>query len=206
MTIIVGISVAPQDLQDYAGLVPLIQKWLNRSDLDALLPDFISLAEERMNRTLRVRQMEVALPETAIVDNAIPAPVGTVGVKSIWAVGHEQRPLKPQSFDFIQWSGSVGIPTAYAWQGDSLCFDGEGSVAGVLYQAIPALTAFNSTNWLMTKAPSAYLFGALKEGFEYVRNDAERDRWDARFQQVLAEIGGNDQRDRFSGPLQVRAR
>ena len=42
---------------NYSELKSEIGDWLNRSDLDAVIPTFISLAEVGLERVLRVRQM-----------------------------------------------------------------------------------------------------------------------------------------------------
>jgi hypothetical protein len=46
-------------LSTYAELKTSIGDWLNRSDLTSVIPDFISLAEAQVERTLRTRQMIV---------------------------------------------------------------------------------------------------------------------------------------------------
>jgi hypothetical protein len=206
MSLIVGYDISLPAPQNYASIQASVRNWLNRSDLTALVPDFITLAEERLNRMLRVRQMEVPLAPTGTVDGAISVPVGTVGIKSLWVDGLQTCPLSAQSFDFVKSRPSSGTPSVYAWQGEDLVFDGEGTIAGVLYQRIPSLSDSNLSNWLLTDAPSAYLFGALREAFDYTRNDTERDRWGARLDQVIAELSGTDCRNRFGGPLQARVR
>lgn len=193
-------------ISTFAELQTAVGSWLNRSDATALISDFILLTEERMNRALRVRQMETSLATTAITDNRIAVPANTVGVKTLWVDGHEDNPLLSRSYEFLLTQGTQGVPAGWAWQGDYLYFDGTGSVEGVLYRNIPALSASNTTNWLLTAHPSAYLFGALTEAFNWARNDKERDRWNGRFLQALSDVGGADMRDRLSGPLVVRAR
>ena len=44
-------------INDYASLQSAVARWLARTDLTDSIPDFISLAEARINRDLRVRQM-----------------------------------------------------------------------------------------------------------------------------------------------------
>ena len=46
-------------LSTYTELKTSIGDWLNRSDLTSVIPDFISLAEAQVERTLRTRQMIV---------------------------------------------------------------------------------------------------------------------------------------------------
>ena len=194
-------------LTNYTELQSSVTGWMNRSDMASMVPDFIALAHDRINRTLRVRQMETALAETSIgADNDIAIPDGVVGVKTLWVPGYESTPLHSQPYERIVQLGATGIPSSWAWQGDSLYFDGVGSVKGVLYQGVPALSDSAPTNWLLTAYPSAYLFGTLCEGWLYLMNDAQAKLWQDRFLAVLNEIQGNAMRDTMSGPLQVRAR
>jgi hypothetical protein len=44
-------------LDTFAGLKTTIADYLNRDDLTAIIPTFITLAEAKLNRKLRVRQM-----------------------------------------------------------------------------------------------------------------------------------------------------
>jgi hypothetical protein len=190
----------------YSELQSAVASWLHRTDLSAVIPDFITLTEERMNRALRVRQMESALATTAISSNRIAVPANTVGIKTLWVPNYEATPLKAQSYESLVALGTEGTPTAWAWQGDYFYFDGTGSVTGVLYQKIAALSNTNTSNWLLTAAPSAYLFGALAEAAAYVKNMDAAMSYEARFQKALDEISGNNGRDTISGPLVARAR
>ena len=45
-------------ISTYSELQEAVASWLNRSDLTTTIPDFITLAESRLNRTLRLRVME----------------------------------------------------------------------------------------------------------------------------------------------------
>ncbi len=187
----------------YAELQAKVAAWMNRDDLTAMIPGFIELAEERMNRVLRVRQMELVLPATAITDNQITPAADVIDAKVLWVPNFEATPLKAQALESVVANGSTGMPSLYAWSGGNFYFDGGGSVQGVLYVRIPAL-ATALTNWLSVAAPSLYLFGALAEAKLYVGDDAGAQGWNARFDQALQELIGNEQRR--SGPLVARAR
>ena len=186
----------------YAELVSRVADWLHRSDLTAVIPSFIELTEEQLNRDLRVRAMEVALAETTITDNRITLASDIVDVKTLWRPGFEGSPLLPNSFESVLANGTEGTPTMYAHQGSDLYFDGTGSVQGVLYQAIPALTSTATTNWLSTKAPSVYLWGALMNASIYTKSDPSV--YLAKFTEALEALKGNEQR--LTGPLQARWR
>jgi hypothetical protein len=200
---IVEYDLALPTPQSYAGVLASLKNWLNRSDLDALLADFVVLAEEEMNRTLRVRQMETALAPTEIASGSITIPAGTAAIKTLWLSGRERDPMSPQSLDFVKANDYGGKATHFAWVGDQLYFNGTGTVNGILFQQIPTLSETNTSNWVLSVAPSCYLFGAMREAFDYVRDDTERDRWAARFLQVMDKINGADMRDRYSGQISI---
>lgn len=188
---------------NYTQISEKIADWMNRSDLTARIPDFIELAEERMNRALRVRQMESTLAATAITDNIITPAANVVDVKALWVPNYERNPLKPQGLESVIAGGYEGTPTMYAWDGADLRFDGAGDVQGVLYVRIPAL-ATATTNWVSEGPWSLYLWGALMEASLFVKDDADAAKYEGRFSQVLDELRGNEQRR--SGPMVARAR
>jgi hypothetical protein len=185
---------------NYSELQAQVAEWMNRSDLTSVIPSFIALAEERFNRHLRVRAMEIALEDEPIADNKVTLDGSVVDVKLLWT-GAEPRLLMSQSLEAVIAGGTTGEPTMFARQGQMLQFNGTGSVSGVLYQKIPAL-ATASSNWLSVQAPSAYLFGAMVEAKGYTGGDPMP--WESRLQAVLNELAGND--NRYSGPLVARAR
>lgn len=192
-------------ISTYSELQTAVASWLHRTDLAAIIPDFITLAEERMNRALRVRDMEAALASTAIAAGAVAVPSGTVGVKALWVPGSYPTQLRYMPYESLVERGTEGVPAYYSRQGSNFYFDGTGNVQGVLYTRIPALSNAATTNWLLTAHPSAYLFGTLAEANAYVKSE-EAMVWDARFLKALDEIAGASVRDALSGPLQVRAR
>lgn len=187
----------------YSELLAKVATWMNRDDLTAVIPDFVTMAEERINRFLRVRQMELAIASTPIVANVITPAADVIDAKVLWVPDHEACPLKAQSLESVVANGTDGTPTMYAWSGEDLYFDGGGSVQGVLYVRVPAL-ATALTNWVSESAPSLYLFGALAEAKMYAGDGEGAVTWDARFQQLLDELNGNDKR--HDGPLVARPR
>lgn len=188
---------------NYTDISTRVADWINRGDLTARIPDFIALAEERMNRALRVRQMESSLAATAITNNLITPAANVIDVKALWVPNYERTPLTPQTLESVIAGGYQGTPTMYAWDGANLRFDGAGSVQGVLYVRIPVL-ATASTNWVSEGPWSLYLWGALMEASLFVKDANAAATWEGRFLQVLDELRGNDQRR--SGPMVARAR
>lgn len=188
---------------NYTQLVAAIANLIHRTDLASAIPTFILLAETRMNRFLRVRQMEIDLAATSISNNVIPLPFDAVDVKALWVPGYEGTPLKRQSLDSVLSAGLTGTPTMYARKGEQDIFiNGGGDVQGVLYRQIPSLTELAPTNWLATEAPDVYLYGALVQCAIYTK--ADKTAYDEQYLTAINELSGND--NRYTGPLVARAR
>jgi hypothetical protein len=206
MTTILLSAESPTVLDSYSDLLAAFTGYAHSTNLTTMFPTFLLLAEERINRLVRCRDMEVDLIETAITSGAIDVPAGTVGVKSMWVVGYETTPLGVVNLDQLKTRGSDRIAKVYTWNGDQFLFDGTGNVEGVLYEKISGISATEPTNWLIQKHPSCYLSAVLAEAFIYKRDDVESTRWDQRFLAIVREINQTTERDTYSGALQVRAR
>lgn len=75
-------------LDTYDGLTAAIAAYLNRSDLTAVIPDFIRLAESRFQRDLkafatRVTDYAVPLSSTTGQSDAIPGLQGVIDIESV---------------------------------------------------------------------------------------------------------------------------
>ena len=186
---------------NYTELQTKIAAWVHRTDLSAVIPDFITLAEEKINRHLRVRQMETTLAVTPITANLITPASDIVDVKTLWHDNLPGTPLKQQSLESVVSAKTDGLASLYAWKGADIYFNGVGDVTGVLYQRIPAL-ATATNNWLSDGHPGVYLFGAMVEAVQYIQGDATA--WLQRFETAINEVQSDDRR--MPGPLVARAR
>lgn len=188
---------------NYTQLVTAIADLMHRSDLSASIPTFIMLAEAKLNRDLRVRQMEVALPLTSVTNNLLTLPVDVVDVKSLWVSGREGSPLDPTGYDAVLSSGLNGFPTMYAKFGANQIFiNGGGDVLGIVYEKIPALGDSNLTNWLLDEHPDVYLYGALIQAAIYTKDD--KSVYDEQYANALNDVSGVSKR--VTGRLRVIAR
>lgn len=190
----------------YAQLLTDVPAWISRTDVATYIPTFVSLFEARVNRRLRVRQMETAFAGTIDADNQIALPADWAAFKTLWADGSEHSPFHSQTLEYVVARNyTSGAPMAYAIDGANVRFDGSGDVVGVYYKNVPGLVA-NGTNWLCTAAYDAYLFGVLSEAHLYMMDEQRAAALYARADDALNNVTSSDQRDRFSGPLVARVR
>lgn len=184
----------------YTQLAADVQSWAARTDIADKIPTMVGLFENRVNRTMRVRQMEEAFTGT-IVDNVLPLPAGWLEWKRIHDDRYPDCPLKPQTIDLVRQS-TEGAPTLYAVDGTNIRFNGSGDVTGVYYKAIPSLFV-DGFNWLSVLAYDAYLFGVLAEVSTWLKDDAGIQTNYARSAAILKDVAGADKR--LTGPLVARA-
>lgn len=195
-------------LTSYNGLIASLEAWLNRTDLTALLPDFIALNEARLNRLLRVPAME----GTATYSNSTGTqalPVDYLAAREIKIDGLVANAMSPQQLHEQYQYTSAGTPVAYTITGTSLVLAPvPGSAVTITmdyYQRIPALTSVNTSNWLLTSYPDAYLYGTLAIAAAHLRDDENAANWKGAWDEVIAEIKLAGVKQRIpDGPLVQR--
>jgi hypothetical protein len=201
-------------LDTFSGLKTTIADYLNRDDLTSIIPSFISIAEAKFNRKLRVRQM--VKRATATLDTAFfafPADflqakefqLNTNPITYLEFITEKQGDLMRQ--DAIIASGQPKYYTIVGTQLEVIATP-DSSYTGELtyYGKIPALSDSNTSNWLLAYAPDLYLYGALVEATPYLKDDERLGTWSTLYTNSLGDIEVADQRASVSSTPIVRAR
>ena len=201
-------------LDTFAGLKATIADYLNRDDLTSIIPSFITIAEAKFNRKLRVRQM--VKRATATLDTAFFAfpsdflqakefQLNTNPITYLEFVTEKQGDLMRQNS--IVASGQPKYYTIVGTQLEVIATPGS-SYTGELtyYGKIPALSDSNTSNWLLAYAPDLYLYGALMEAAPYLKDDERLPVWSQMYINSLGDIEVADQRASVSSTPLVRAR
>ena len=188
-------------MNTYGELTDAVASWSHRGDLAPLLSQFVRFAEIKAQRRLRVRQMEVTLSPTPIVAGLVARPADAVAVKALWRTDQPNNPLEPRSLDFVVSRTPTDLARYYAWDGANWRFDGTGSVTGVYYRSIPALTG--AANWLLTLDPQLYLYGTLAEVYGWAEDTENQAKYEGLFVRAIDELNRADTLDRYSGPLTI---
>jgi hypothetical protein len=163
-------------ITNYATLQSAIADYHNRADLTAQIQTFIQFCEADLNTRLRSREMIVNA--TATSDGQfVSLPPDWLEAINMMIVGGQSplRYITPDEADVINkaqtytstrfYSMTTGIIELIPPAVDEITID------MVYYGKIPALSVTNTTNWLLTKAPDVYLYGALTHAAPFLMDD-----------------------------------
>lgn len=204
-------------IANYSGMQAAILSWLHRTGDTAfalIVPDFISLAEARIYRELRIRQMETAL-SSAISAGVIAVPPGFLELKNAYVNGSPTRNLEKKDAEWIYahypTRSAEGTPIYIAREASNFIFgpypDSAYTIKGVYYKKLTALSNSNTTNWLTTDCPDLLLFASLCEAIPWVQDDPRVSLWETKYQQIKARVQAQDVDEEFSGsPLVASVR
>jgi hypothetical protein len=194
----------------YAELQTAIANWLGgRTDLTSRITEWIALFEARFNRVMRTREMEARY--TATLAQYMATPTSFAGFRRLQIDTSPVQVLELKSPEWIADnypSPATGRPKVYAVIGSEIQFapapdSSTYTLAGVYYTRLAALSASNTTNWLLTYHPDLYLYGSLVESQAYTNIDERFPLWQGKYDSALAELKAMDKRDRWSGSLMV---
>jgi hypothetical protein len=187
-------------ISNYSELKAAIADWLNRTDLETRIPDFILLAESAIFRTLRSTNNEkltVFLQgDTGITDitKGIPVPEDYLAPKLITYNGRPlQRVSEARYLELLQASNASKQPAVYTRINDQLLFyptaDQAAEVQLWYYFRHPALgsssTPDTDTNKTLELSPDLYLFGALLQAQAYLIGDERLSIWGTQYQVAM---------------------
>ena len=198
-------------LSTFTELKDAIADWLDRSDLTARIPDFITLAEARLNRDLRIRPMEVrSTMETTSGQQYFNLPGGYIQMRNIQLNTNPTAPLEyitPEMLDRLYGSSATGKPRAYSLIGDEIQLapipDSAYTLEMAFYEKFTALGDGTSgtvtSNWLTINAPDILLYGSLMEAEPFIKNDERIAVWLQAYRDGMDKLQKADANDRHSG-------
>jgi hypothetical protein len=198
-------------LSNYSELQTAIAKWLVRNDLTARIPDFITLAEARISRILRVRQM-ISQDTGTISAQAYTLPTDFVEVLRLRLDTETDKPLeyRPIEDSELRVAGvESGEPNWFSVVGGELRFypspDGDYDLTLDYYAKVPALSDTNTTNWLLTAAPDLYLSMSMAAAYSATLEDEREQVWMGKANAVITSMHAAEARaKRTSGPRRSR--
>jgi hypothetical protein len=157
-------------ISDYATLQAAIGNWLNRADLSARIPEFIVLAEARLNRKLEDVEQDTIVSVT-ITDGVGTLPSDFGGLIAIDGDFNDDPIIYNIAGGQIQTDPAVTGPVTLEYR-----------------KAIPALADDNATNWLLDRAPDIYLYASLLQAEFFGWNDERLPTIKSGLDEAIAEL------------------
>ncbi len=178
-------------ITDYASLKTEVATYLHRDDLTATIPTFIANCEHRIARALRVSQLLTTSNVTVSAGASTGTlPTGFLEMANVKiSTGAELQYVPP---DRIDKAVSDTTPWVYTLLGSTVVVGGTWTAGGTLactyWKKETALSDGNSTNWYVTNAPVALLFGALWEAAPFLNNDSRVPIWQDFFRSAVDSL------------------
>ena len=197
----------------YAELQTTIAGYLARSDLTTQIPDFITLAETRLRRDLRIRQMLSTTTLTCTSGTAtVNIPSDFLEVKDFVVTGNPVMPLNyesPSLFSRNSRSMDAGKPLNYTVLASTFKLapipDSNYTLSLVYSIAPPFLSTSNTSNTFLTVCPDLLLYASLLEAEPYLMNDARINTWGTMFDRAMSSLTRSDEKGQYSGvPLAMQ--
>ena len=191
-------------LDTYANLKASIQDWSHRSDVTALVDDFIDLAEEEMFKYLELKDMEArANPTTEPTTRFVALPTGYIKPRrmklTISGNSVDIRYATPESMQIVNSSGKPKFFTVTSQIEFDRVPDGSYTTEFQYYKKLTALSSGNTTNAVLTDFPSIYLFGGLWALNLWAADEDKAEFYYAKFRQAISSANEQHKKGRY-GP------
>lgn len=198
-------------LSTFTELKASIADFLNRSDLTSVIPDFITLSEADMARRLRHWRMESRTTLT-VSGQFTDLPAGFIEVTKVSLSDTTARRMEAISRGQMQTlrekdDDTAGKPQYYTLTGGQLEVwptpDDTYSV-DFAYMKFDDLSDSNTSNWVLTNHPDAYLYGALLQAAPYLSDDIRIPVWEGKYETAIVEINNDSKRADLGSNPRIR--
>ena len=196
-------------LNTFTALKASVADFLNRDDLTAVIPDFISLAEAQINRDVRHWKMEArSSGQQSVADEYMQIPADWVETIRLHLTGTGTTVVNLVSRDSMAdkragQEDTAGTPIMYTHaDGQFQLYPTPSSDTDfeLLYiQKLDALSGSNADNWLLLDSPDVYLYGALIHSAPYLAEDERVAIWAQMYSAAVARLNEASELARYSG-------
>lgn len=190
-------------LTNYTDLVSTVESYLARSDLTAVIPTFVMLAQQRMSRDLRTREM-LKISTTTATDSTVELPTDFLEMRELHFQGNPPITLEyesPDKFFRDMLTTTSGLPYYYTIIGYEFQFapaPDSSKVLQMLYYAEPTfISSTVASNLYLANYPDALLYATLAEAEPYLMNDARIQVWATMYDRAIENIMNSDISKKF---------
>lgn len=189
-------------LTTYLGLRDAIEAWSHRNDVASRLDDFIDMAESEMLKWLRIRDMETR--STAMTAGRyLSLPPAFMEMRRLQIVsGTQYFEILQATPEGMKITADSGMPKLFVVT-SQLEFDrvpDSTYTVEMQYYAKPtALSSSNTSNAVLTRFPSIYLFGSLWALYQWSLQEDKAEYFNQKFMQAIQSANREDKKGRH-GP------
>lgn len=196
-------------LASYNDLQAAIAAWMDRTDLTAVIPDFITLFETTANAELPLRTRfnltSVTLSASAGVAT-VTLPTDFLEAKALVTQEDCKHVLDPYTAAALYTAypqATQGRPKGFTYVGGTLEIapvpDATYSLKLYYYQKATALSSSNTSNWLLANFPNLYLFGSLTAAEAYLGTDPRLQLWGDLYSDLIQKLADATERGQYGG-------
>lgn len=209
-------------IANYTDLKTAVAEWLIRTGdtaVEGRADEFIALFEAEFLLDPEMRTFEMEEIDTATLSGAATAlPDGFLQMIRIQITnlsgGISNQTLtyiSPQSAGILDATQSTsGTPKNYTVLAGQIFVSPQkwvptGATLELAYYKFAALSGSNATNWLLTKYPNIYLYGALMQCAAYIDDKEAVSEWSTGLAAAMGKLSKSDRKRKIgSGPLVIR--
>ena len=196
----------------YDNLKTNIADYLARQDLSDKIPMFISLAEKRLNRDLRLRQTLQQSTYSMSSGYEVPTPADFLELKDIHLEGNPPITLTFQTVSQFYRNAAVntqGQPVKYTLIADNFVLAPQptgATTANMTYYKIPApMSDVIPSNEYLEVCPDLLLYASLAESAPFLMDDPRLVTWEQLYNRGVTSITKSDEQSEFPAqPLAVQ--
>lgn len=193
-------------LSNRDDLTSAVADWMERSDLAPRIPDFMTLAESRLNRLFRGRMNEVSAALTATPgQRTIALPTLFSEAITLWLLrdGGRQE-LRFVDPGLIDARPAGAQPQYWTVEGATIAFEcacDQAYAFTLRHLKKFQLSEAEPTNALLADYPDLYLFGTLIEAAPFLRDGDLLALFQARYDAAMAEATDKEHANRSQSGL-----
>lgn len=190
----------------YSELQTAVAAWLKRGDLTARIPDFIRLAEIRLKSVVDLRTLETTADLLTTPSSATVAlPSDYKSPLALWIADiNPQEQLTQLLVQSMPFNETPNRPQYWCIDGGDIRFQCPANNAYPIkfrYSQLFELSGGNPSNYVLTEFPDVYLFGALFEAADFLFDDANAAKWNAKFMDAVQRLNNQDSSNNKNVPL-----
>jgi len=196
-------------INTFTTLKTAISDFLNRDDLSSSVENFIALAESGINRDIRHWKMEKrSSGQQSAGDEYSQVPADWMETIRFHVTDNGTSPLNlisraAMSDKRASNEDATGTPTHYTHADGQFQLyptpSADTNTELLYYAKTEALSASNSSNWLLLEAPDVYLYGALVHSAPYLGEDERVTVWAQMYAAAIQQLNRTSEVAKYSG-------